>query len=157
MRKFYIMIALIFSIVTTFARDMQAPDFTLKDQYGITHTLSNYKGKVVFLNFWATWCPPCRMEMPDIEKLYKEYGKNKKDVIFLGVNDEGEKQLKSFFEENKYTFPTVIAEEALLRKYYIRAYPTTFIIDKNGNIYRFATGVLTEEQMKTVLEEALKK
>src|SRR5699024_8381809 len=63
-----------------------AIDFTLVDQYGETHTLSDYKGKVVFLNFWATWCPPCRMEMPDIEEVYKERGKNAEDVIILGVS-----------------------------------------------------------------------
>ena len=61
-----------------------APDFTLTDQYGNTHTLSDYKGQVVFLNFWATWCPPCRAEMPDIQKLYEKY-QDSKEVAILGV------------------------------------------------------------------------
>ena len=55
------------------------------DQNGNTHKLSDYKGKTVFLNFWATWCPPCRAEMPDIQKMYEDYGKNTKDLIVLGV------------------------------------------------------------------------
>ena len=60
--------------------------FTLKDQYGKTHTLADYKGKIVFLNFWATWCPPCRAEMPDIQKLYERSPRDGKDaVIVLGV------------------------------------------------------------------------
>ena len=62
-----------------------AMDFTLKDQYGNEHTLSDYKDKVVFLNFWATWCSYCIKEMPDIEKIYAEYGQNQEDVIILGV------------------------------------------------------------------------
>ena len=60
-------------------------DFTLKDQYKNVHTLSEYEGKIVFLNFWATWCPPCKAEMPNIEDIYKEYGLNKEDVVILGV------------------------------------------------------------------------
>ena len=60
-----------------------APDFTLVDQNGETHKLSDYKGKTVFLNFWATWCPPCRQEMPDIQALYETYGENKEDLIVL--------------------------------------------------------------------------
>ena len=64
---------------------IQAPDFTLVDQYGETHTLSDYKGKTVFLNFWATWCPPCKGEMPDIQKLYEKYGSNGEDLVVLGV------------------------------------------------------------------------
>ena len=62
-----------------------APDFTLTDQYGNTHTLSDYEGKTVFLNFWATWCGPCKSEMPDIQALYESYGENEGDVIILGV------------------------------------------------------------------------
>lgn len=64
---------------------IEALDFTLYDKYGKEHKLSDYRGKTVFLNFWATWCPPCRGEMPHIEDLYKEYGQNSKDVIILGV------------------------------------------------------------------------
>ena len=62
-----------------------AMDFTLTDQYGETHTFSDYKGKTVFLNFWATWCPPCKSEMPDIQALYEKYGENEGDLIVLGV------------------------------------------------------------------------
>ena len=70
-------------------KHQNAIDFELVDQYGNTHKLSDYKGKVVFLNFWATWCPPCKMEMPNIEELYKEYNYNKGDVVILGVAQPG--------------------------------------------------------------------
>ena len=62
-----------------------APDFTLVDQYGEEHTLSDYEGKTVFLNFWATWCGPCKREMPEVQALYEKYGNNEGDVIVLGV------------------------------------------------------------------------
>jgi cytochrome c-type biogenesis protein len=89
-------------------------DFTLKDQYENVHTLSEYEGKTVFLNFWATWCPPCKAEMPYIEEIYKEYGLNKDDVVILGVaspnsgKEGSEEHIKNFLKEEKYTFPVVM-------------------------------------------------
>lgn len=147
---------------------ISAFDFTLKDQYGNEHTLSEYKGKVVFLNFWATWCPPCKKEMPDIEDLYIEFNKNQDDVIFLGVAnpssadypnnaDESKEDVIAFLEENNYTFPTVFDETGkVLSDYYITAFPTTFLIDKEGNFYGYATGMMTKSQMLSAIEQALK-
>ena len=68
---------------------LPAPDFTLTDQFGNSHTLSDYKGQTVFLNFWATWCGPCKMEMPDIQALYVEWGENTGDLAVLGVAGPG--------------------------------------------------------------------
>ncbi len=142
-------------------------DFTLTDQYGEEHTLSQYKGKVVFLNFWATWCPPCKKEMPDIEELYQEYGENKEDVIILGVanpasedypnnNDVKQEEIISFLEENGYRFPTVFDLTGdLLRQYYISAFPTTFLIDKDGYIYGYAAGMLTKDIMKNAISQTM--
>lgn len=142
-------------------------DFTLTDQYGNKHTLSDYRGKVVFLNFWATWCPPCRKEMPDIEELYQEYNLNKEEVIFLGVanpsgedypnNQDVEKhEIISFLEENQFSFPTVFDETGeVLQNYYISAFPTTFMIDKEGNIYGYVTGMMTKDVMLSVIDETL--
>ena len=98
---------------------VEAPDFTLVDQYGEEHTLSDYKGKVVFLNFWATWCPPCREEMPDIEALYKEYGENSEDLVILSVanpktkdnpnnNDKTIEEVTKFMEDNGYSYPALM-------------------------------------------------
>jgi len=143
-------------------------DFTLKDQYGNEHTLSDYKGKVVFLNFWATWCPPCKEEMPDIEELYNEFNRNQDDIIILGVAnpssaeypnnaDESREDVIAFLEENNYTFPTVFDETGkVLSDYYITAFPTTFLIDKEGNFYGYATGMMTKSQMQSAIEQALK-
>ena len=143
-------------------------NFTLEDQYGNKHTLSDYKGKVVFLNFWATWCPPCKMEMPDIEAIYKEYGLNKEQVIILGVanpksdtftntRETDKKGVIKFLEDNKYTFPVVFDEDGkVYQAYSISALPTTFLIDKNNNVFGYAPGMLTKEIMENAIEQALK-
>ena len=144
-----------------------AIDFTLTDQYGEEHTLSDYKGKVVFLNFWATWCPPCIKEMPDIEQIYEEYGRNQEDVIILGVAnpsseqyphnaDESKDDIIAFLDDNGYTFPVVFDETGdLLREYFINAFPTTFLIDKEGNIYGYAAAMLSKDMMQNVIRQTL--
>ena len=157
MKKIIGIIFLMISLVS-FSNSAKAPNFNLKDQYGVVHSLENYKGKVIFLNFWATWCPPCKKEMPDIENIYKEYGENKKNVVILGVNSEKENEVKKFLKDKGYTFPTVIDENSeVLRKYFIQAFPTSFVIDKEGNVYGYVMGGLTKEQIKQVIEEVLKK
>ncbi|GAA6325643.1 redoxin domain-containing protein [Fusobacterium ulcerans] len=146
---------------------LPAYDFELKDQYGNTHKLSDYKGKVVFLNFWATWCPPCREEMPHIEEIYKEYGYNKNDVVILGAaspataenpspQDESEEKIKAFLTKNNYTFPVVFdVKGEIFRNYYINAFPTTFMIDREGNIMGYVAGGLSKENMKKIIEMTL--
>jgi Cytochrome c biogenesis protein len=149
------------------SKTVLAIDFTLTDQYGNKHTLSDYKGKVVFLNFWATWCPPCNKELPDIEDLYQEYSQNQDEVVFIGVTnpksdaypnnqDEKKSDIISFLEEKKYTFPTVFDETGeLLNSYSISAFPTTFIIDKKGNVLGYVPGMMTRDIMENVINQAL--
>ncbi|WP_097015678.1 cytochrome c biogenesis protein CcdA [Anaerocolumna aminovalerica] len=144
-----------------------AYDFTLTDQYGNTHTLSDYKGKVVFLNFWASWCGPCKKEMPDIEELYQKYNLNQDEVVFLGVanpkskdyphnSDEEKDEILEFLNENGYTFPTVFDETGeILMNYYITAFPTTFMINKEGNVMGYIPGMMTKDIMESVIEQTL--
>lgn len=140
-----------------------APDFTLEDQFGNSHTLSDYKGKTVFLNFWGTWCPPCRNEMPEIQELYEEYGENTGDVIFLGVshpnmgNEGSQEEIAAFMEENGYTYPTLMDTdgENTFYQYYISAFPTTFMIDTEGNVYGYASGQLTKDIMKDIIQQTI--
>ncbi|MEG0711279.1 MAG: cytochrome c biogenesis protein/redoxin [Niameybacter sp.] len=138
----------------------QAPDFTLTDQYGNTHTLSAYKGKTVFLNFWATWCPPCKEEMPDIEALYKDYGLNAEDVVVLGVafpnmgDEKSKEEVIQFLEDEGYTFPVVMDEEGALAYYYgISAFPTTFLINPDGTVEGYLRGMMSREMMDEVISK----
>ncbi|MFB5837524.1 cytochrome c biogenesis protein/redoxin [Clostridioides difficile] len=134
-------------------------DFTLTDQYGKTHKLSDYEGKVVFLNFWATWCPPCKEEMPYIEQLYKDYNKNNDDVVILGVASpnlgrEGSREhVVNFLKDQGYTFPVVLDEDgALAYQYGINAFPTTFIIDKEGYVTQYIPGAMDKATMVSFIE-----
>ena len=142
---------------------LPAVDFSLKDQYGNTHTLSDYKGKTIFLNFWATWCPPCRAEMPDIQKLYENYSQEGDDaLIVLGVvapelgQETTIEGITDFLEENKFTYPVLMdTEMELFQAYGISSYPTTFMIDRDGNVYGYISGQLDENIMKSIIEQTM--
>lgn len=138
-----------------------APDFSLTDQFGKVHSLSDYRGKIIFLNFWATWCPPCRAEMPDIQKLYEKYSSDdSSDVVILGVafpnqGDETDAEgIAAFLEENGYTYPVLMDEGATLQlPYYITAFPTTFLINAEGNVLGYIPGMMTGDIMEDVINE----
>ena len=141
-----------------------AIDFELKDQYGKTHKLSDYKGKVVFLNFWATWCPPCKMEMPDIQKIYEKYEKQgeESEVVVLSLaapNTQDEKDIdgiEAFLEENGYTYPVLMDDGGYtFGAYRISSLPTTFMIDKEGNVFGYVQGGLTQEAMESIIEQTI--
>ena len=139
-----------------------APDFTLTDQYGETHTLSDYQGKTVFLNFWATWCGPCKMEMPDIQALYEEWDENAGDLVVLGVAGPGigregsAEDITAFLEANGYTYPVVMDDTGtLFYQYGISAYPTTFMIDPEGNVFGYVQGAVSREIMDDIVEQTL--
>ncbi len=139
-----------------------APDFTLTDQYGETHTLSDYQGQTVFLNFWATWCGPCKMEMPDIQALYEAWDENAGDLVVLGVagpniGQEGSAEdIAAFLEENGYTYPVVMDDTgALFYQYGISAYPTTFMIDTEGNVFGYVQGAVSREVMDDIIQQTM--
>lgn len=147
-------------------QESQAPipalDFTLTDQFGNTHTLDQYKGKTILLNFWATWCGPCRSEMPDLQAVYEDYGKNEKDLVVLGVaapnlGQEGSAEdITAFLEENGYTYPTLMNEDAsLFYSYGISSFPTTFMIDKNGNVYGYIMGAQSREVFDDIIQQTM--
>lgn len=139
-----------------------ALDFTLTDQFGNTHTLDQYKGKTILLNFWGTWCGPCRSEMPDLQAVYEDYGNNEKDLVVLGVaapnlGQEGSAEdITAFLEENGYTYPTLMNEDAsLFYSYGISSFPTTFMIDKNGNVYGYIMGAQSREVFDDIIQQTM--
>jgi len=142
---------------------LPAPDFTLTDQYGKKHTLSDYRGRVVFLNFWATWCPPCREEMPDIQAIYEESMESEdQEPVILGVAFPGDgsetdaEGIRDFLEENGYTYPVLMDTEGeLVLPYYITAYPTTYLIDRKGNVFGYVEGMLTRDNMEEAIRQTM--
>ena len=109
-----------------------APDFTLVDLDGNKHTLSDYRGKVVIIDFWATYCPPCRLEIPHFIQFYNDYKDD--GLIILGIGLDGETKLKPFSKEYGINYPILIGDLATVGKYGVRPIPTTFFIDRNGEI-----------------------
>lgn len=139
-------------------------DLELTDQFGNTHSLANYRGKVIFLNFWATWCGPCRNEMPDIQKLYEEYSAQGEDaeVVILGIAGPGigqegsAEEIADFMTKNGYTYPVLMDTSGeMFTQYGISAFPTTFMIDKDGNVYGYVPGQMTEDIMRSIIDQTL--
>lgn len=144
-----------------------AIDFNLPDQNGEYHSLSDYAGKTIFLNFWATWCGPCQREMPDIQALYEEYGSNQGDVIILGVanpktssnpnnSDVSTEEVIQFINDNGYTYPTIMDTTGeLFYQYGISSFPTTFMITKDGLVYGYISGMLEKQMMIDIINQTI--
>lgn len=126
-----------------------APDFELVTTTGEKVKLSDFRGKKVLLNFWASWCGPCRAEMPDMEKLNKE---GRDDLVILAVNatqtEKSKEDPKSFIKELGLTFPIAFDEKGeVVKMYQVIALPTSYFIDSKGKINEKYTGTLSHEQM----------
>ena len=136
-------------------------DVELLDQYGEKHKLSDYEGKIVFLNFWATWCPPCRAEMPYIQAVYEEYQeKEDPDVVFLGVafpgsGSEGDAEyISKFLSSNGYSYPVLMDEDAQFAEpYRVSAIPTTYMINADGEVYGYVTGGLDKAMIELIIDQ----
>lgn len=119
-----------------------APDFTLEDLSGASVTLSDYRGQVVIVNLWASWCGPCRAEMPEIQKVYS--ANRERGLVVLAVNStvqDNEADARAFVQELGLTFPVLLDREgAVSRRYLLRALPSTFFIDRTGVIRAVIVG-----------------
>lgn len=159
----------LFAAKTNKKEDVKVPNIVLQDQYGKKHNLADYKGKVVVINFWATWCGYCVREMPDFEKVYKEFGSNSKDVIIIGIAgpksklnannvDVSKEEIIAFLKNKKITYPTLMDETGkTFADYGVRAFPTTYVINKKGFLEGYVSGAITADQLKKAINETLKK
>lgn len=118
-----------------------APDFTLPSINGESVTLSDYRGQVVLLNFWASWCPPCRAEMPSMEDLHKTMGGEDFVIIAVSIDGGGTNEVRDFIAQNGYTFEILHDKNQIVADpYRVEAIPTSYIIDKNGTIVEISRG-----------------
>lgn len=131
---------------------VKAANFTLEDLDGNTISLNDLKGKNIFLNFWATWCPPCRGEMPDIQSIHEEY--SEKGLVILAVNlGEGKDAIKDFVKKNNYDFKVLLdTEQTVGDMYNISAIPSSYFLDKDGNIIGKKIGAMSKEEIKSYLK-----
>ncbi|MBC8389595.1 MAG: TlpA family protein disulfide reductase [Actinobacteria bacterium] len=157
MKRNFLMTLTVFIIIITFfiftGCKSTSGDFTLMDLDGNEISLSDFNGKILILNFWATWCPPCREEIPNFVEVYNEY--ESKDVQFIGVSNEDISTLKSFVEDYDISYPILIDDANIMGKWGISAIPTTFVFDKNGQIIFKNVGMMTGEQLKNIIEDEL--
>ena len=128
-----------------------ALDFSTKTLSGTDIKLSDYKGKTVLLNFWATWCGPCVRELPSIQKIHENYS----DVVILAVNcGEEVSDVQNFMDKNNYTFNVLSDESGIISHLYFADYiPLTLVIDKNGIITERHIGSLTEDEMLNLIDK----
>jgi peroxiredoxin len=129
-----------------------APNFTLNDLSGKTIKLSDYKGKVLFLNFWATWCPPCRAEIPDFIEAYAEQKANGLEILGISLDTKGKETVAAFVEKYKINYPVVLETrpntEKIINDYQPGQYiPATVIIDKSGRIRHKEVGAIDKETL----------
>ncbi len=114
--------------------EMAGASFKMVNLQGKQVAFGSLKGKVVFLNIWATWCPPCIAEMPNIQKLYEKVGSDKIAFVMLSVDEGGMDKVKKFIDKKGYTFPVYMPAGPFPQEFYSNAIPTTFIISPDGKI-----------------------
>lgn len=127
-----------------------ASDFALKDMDGKAHSLSAYKGKWVLVNFWATWCPPCLEEIPDLIVLHEK----RKDLAVIGiaVDFESEKEVRRFVDDNLMSYPVVLGDERVVKQFgRAEILPTTYIYDPNGKFVKMQRGLVTRQQIERIV------
>jgi thiol-disulfide isomerase/thioredoxin len=130
---------------------MKAPDFTINNVNGDEVSLSDYQGTKVFLNFWASWCPPCREEMPAIQKLHKNYDNIKVLAVNAGENKD---KVFNYLMENNFSFTTLLDKNGkVTTDYLIRGIPSTFVFDKEGIIVRKQRGAITYGKMEEMINQ----
>jgi thiol-disulfide isomerase/thioredoxin len=136
--------------------NMPAHGWQLQDVDGKTVHSSDFKGKVVVLDFWATWCPPCKAEIPGLIALQNEYGKNGLVVVGISVDEGGATVVKKFAQQLGMNYPVVLADEKTTRAFGgIEAIPTTFIIDREGRIVIKHLGFTEKEEFEKELKPLL--
>jgi len=136
--------------VTDIAIGSPAPEFTLKNLSGEVVSLSDYKGKIVLLNFWATWCGYCDMEMPDLQKLDEEND----DLVVLAIDVmEDSADVQDYITKGGYNFEVVLDEDgSLAQTYLVSGFPTSYFVDKEGILLGGVPGMMTFEKMNEILD-----
>ena len=135
-------------------KDVEQADFTLKDLKGKRYTLSELRGKIVLVNFWATWCPPCRKEMPDLDAIYTHF--EKQGLIVLSLTDEDQGKVNSFFGGGGSYHPPVLLDAGgkVAKEFHVDGIPKTFVFDREGKLVAQSIDMRTQHQFLMMLAKA---
>ncbi|MEK6757058.1 MAG: TlpA disulfide reductase family protein [Bacteroidota bacterium] len=154
----YLVLALGIALVNLAAAQskQKAPNFVLKSADGKTYELSKMKGNVVVVNFWATWCGPCRIEIPDFIEIYKKYKDKGVEIIGLSLDKGGWDDVLPFLKTNTINYPIVLGSQKLASEFGdVRFIPTTFFVDKNGYIVDRHVGAMSKSQLESKIKSLL--
>jgi peroxiredoxin len=133
--------------------DRETANFTLADLAGRPWTLHELHGKVVLVNFWATWCPPCRKEMPDLDTLYRRFAGQ--GLVVLAVSDDDAAKVRAFVEKGKFHFPVLLDPDSKVSQaFHVNGIPKTFIYDRQGRLAAQSIDMRTEKQFLALLAQA---
>jgi thiol-disulfide isomerase/thioredoxin len=133
----------------------EAPDFTLKDLEGKQVRLSDFRGKAVLLNFWATWCGPCKIEMPWFVELQKQYGPQGLEIVGVALDDSGRDEIQKFAREMGVNYLILQGQDDVGDAYGAVGLPTTFYIDRTGKIIDSASGLVSRSEIEDNVKKAL--
>lgn len=138
---------------TSGAERAKAPDFQLQDASGVRHKLSDFRGQIVLLNFWATWCAPCRTEIPLLGRVQQAYAKRGFTVLGVAMDERGWAAVTPFLVQQEVDYPVLLGNPTVARSYGgLKSLPRTFFLDRSGRIVASQNGVLAEEHLRRVVE-----
>jgi len=147
-------VVLTFNFLIARVNDQAAPEFTLIALDGTEVTLRDFEGKVLFLNFWATWCSPCRQEIPGFLEIYDKYKDEGMEILGVSLDPQGPDVIKPFAEKMKITYPLAMASNEIMQAYQPGQYiPATIIIDREGNIHNKHVGYMDKTQVEKMFLE----
>jgi thiol-disulfide isomerase/thioredoxin len=147
-----------FSTANVLRQEALAPQFTLKDLDGRIVRLSDYRGKVVLINFWATWCPPCRAEMPDLVRLQREHGKEGLQIIGITYPPEQKARVRKFARSLKVNYPIILGTRQTKARFSSEeTLPLTVVINRDGTVSEIISGILLPEEFEQKIKPLLKK
>ncbi len=146
-------LSIMLSSQLAFAESAIVSHFVMKDTAGVKHQLSNYKGRWVLVNYWATWCPPCLEEVPDLVNLYDH---RKKDLMIIGVvfDYESERSVKSYVDDMLMSYPIVLGDDAVIAQIgSADVMPTTFIYNPQGQLVKIKRGLITKQYIEKFISQ----
>lgn len=157
MRALALLLLPVFLPAAALGQTQESPSLTLKDLRGRVHRLSDYKGKVVLLNFWATWCPPCRAEVPDLVRWQREYGKDGLQVIGITYPPTKRADVRRFIRRRKVSYPVLLGA-ADTKTLFMggETLPVTVVIDREGKVRERIEGILLPEEFDEKVKPLLR-
>jgi thiol-disulfide isomerase/thioredoxin len=151
-------LVIVFSSACVLGQEAIAPQFALRDLNGSTVRLRAYRGKVVLINFWATWCPPCRAEMPDLIRLQREYAKQGLQIIGITYPPETKTRVRRFARSLKVNYPIILGTHQIRARFSSEeTLPLTVVIDRDGKVNDIISGILLPEEFDEKIKPLLRK